>query len=93
MDILTPIWCALVKFWNAIQEHILQNAIDLIAWIISLLPSLEIGNEQLQWGEFGNAIGYFIPVATMVQHFTFMLGIMAIWYSYEYIMRWVKMIK
>lgn len=93
MDILNAIWCALIKFWNAIQEHVIQNVVDLIAWLIALLPSLPITNEPLPWGDFGKAIGYFIPVGTMAQHFSLMLTVMIVWYSYEYAMRWVKMIK
>lgn len=93
MNIFDALWCALVKFWNAIQDHVIDNVVNAIAWLIGLLPSLPIGNEPLQWGDFGHALGYFLPVSTMALHFTLMLGLMLVWYSYEYVMRWIKMIK
>lgn len=93
MSILDSIVCALIKLWNLFQEYILQIIIDFIGMLIGLLPSLPIPSEPVEWGEFGKAIGYFLPISSMVQHFVMMLGLMILWYSYEYIMRWIKMIK
>ncbi|HWK24762.1 MAG TPA: hypothetical protein VNS08_17245 [Ureibacillus sp.] len=93
MGVLNAVWCALIKFWNAIQDHVIQNVIDFIAMLIGLLPSFPVQNEPLDWGEFGSAIGYFLPVGTMAQHFVLMLAVIILWYSYEYVMRWIKMIK
>lgn len=93
MGVLDSIKCALIEIINMFTESVLQKIINAIAWIIGLLPSFPIENEPLQWGEFGKAIGYFLPIGTLLQHFLLMLALMIIWYSYEYIMRWVKMIK
>lgn len=93
MDILNAIWCALIKVFNAIVEHILQTVVDAIAWVFSIFPSSPLPDTVLDWGDFGKNLGYFVPVSTFVQHFTVMLALMLIWYSYEYIMRWIKMIK
>lgn len=93
MGILNAIRCALVKVWNVIQEHILQNGVDIIGWIIGLLPSLPFEIQPIEWGEFGKLIGYLLPLGTMAQHFSLMLVLMALWYGYEYIMRFVKLIK
>lgn len=93
MGVLNAIWCALIKVINAVFDAVFQNVIDALAWIIDLLPSLPIGNQPLDWGVFGDAVGYFIPLGTMAQHFVLMLALMLVWYSIEYIMRWIKMIK
>lgn len=93
MGILNAVMCALIKVWNLIQDHLIETLVNLIAGALDLLPSIPIESEELVWGEFGRAIGYFLPISTMLQHFTLFLGLMLVWYSYEYIMRLIKMIK
>ncbi|GAB0171937.1 hypothetical protein LSPCS325_53740 [Lysinibacillus sp. CTST325] len=93
MGIFDSIKCALIELCNLLIEHVLNNLLSAIAWVIGLLPSFPIENEPLQWGEFGKSLGYFFPLGTMAQHFVLMLTVIAIWYAYEYIMRWIKMIK
>lgn len=93
MGVLDAIWCALVKIINLVTEFVIDNILGAIAWTIGLLPSLPIKAEALDWGPFGNSIGYFLPVGTMAQHFVLMLGLMALWYAIETLMRWAKTIK
>lgn len=93
MGIFEMIWCALVRFINALSEHVLQKIIDGVAWAIGLLPSLPLKAEPMDWGLFGASVGYFLPVGTMAQHFVIMLSIVALWYAVETIMRWIKMVK
>lgn len=90
---LNAVWCALVKFINSLSENILQKIIDSIAWVVNLLPSMPFEFNPIPWGDFGRSLGYFIPISTMVQHFVMMLALMLLWYSIEYAMRWIKMIK
>lgn len=85
--------CVLIEFTNMLIEHILNNILTMIATIVSFLPKIPISPEPMNWGPFGSAIGYVIPIGQMAQHFVLMLGLVAIWYSYEYIMRLIKMIK
>lgn len=93
MSFFNAVKCALIEFANMLIEHVLNNFLSMIALIIGLLPSLPLPQNNLVWGDFGRSIGYFIPLGTMAQHFTLMLALMIIWYSYEYIMRLIKMIK
>lgn len=93
MGIFDAVKCALIEFCNLLIEHILNNVLAIIAGLINLLPSLPIKNEPLDWGPFGGAVGYFLPIGTMVQHFVLMLTLVLVWYAYEYVMRWIKMIK
>lgn len=91
--ILNAIKCALIEFANMLIEHVLNNILAMVILIIGVLPTFPIPINPINWGDFGVAIGYFIPIGTMAQHFTLMLALMIIWYSYEYIMRLIKMIK
>lgn len=93
MAVFNAIKCALIEFCNILIEHVLNNILNAIAAVISILPKMPIPIDPLNWGDFGKYLAYFIPVGTMVQHFTLMLGLMLVWYSYEYIMRLIKMIK
>lgn len=93
MGVFDSIKCALIELINMLIEHVLNNTLSMIALIIGVLPSLPIPIEPINWGAFGVAIGYFIPIGTLAQHFTLMLALMILWYSYEYIMRLIKMIK
>lgn len=93
MGILNAVWCALIKVINVIIDYGIDTLITTLAWLIALLPSLPIEFEPLQWGAFGNLIGYFIPISSMLTHFTIMLGVVLLWYSYQHIMRIVRLIK
>lgn len=93
MGILNAVWCALIKVINVIIEYGIDTLITTLAWLIGLLPSLPIEFQPLQWGPFGNLIGYFIPISSMLTHFTIMLGVVLLWYSYQHIMRIVRLIK
>lgn len=93
MGVFEAIKCALIEVANALIQHVLNNILSMIAAIISILPKMPIPIDPLNWGDFGASLAYFIPISTMVQHFVLMLGLMVLWYSYEYIMRLIKMIK
>lgn len=91
--ILNAVVCALIKFVNFLTEYILDTIAFIIGWVISLLPSIPWGVEPLQWGAFGNAVGYFIPISAMSTHFSLMLLIVATWYGVQHFLRLAKAIK
>lgn len=94
MGIFNALKCALIEFANMLIEHVLNNILSAIAFVIDLLPSVDFYEDStFEMGEFGRSIGYFVPVGTMMQHFVIMLGLLLIWFSWEYVMRWIKMIK
>lgn len=94
MAVFNAIKCALIEFVNLLIDHVLNNVLGAIAFVIALLPSVDFfGDSQQISGDFGKYLGYFIPVGTLMAHFVGMLGLLVIWYSYEYVMRWIKMIK
>ena len=93
MGILNSVKCALIEVMNVFIEHVLNNVLAAIGAIVGLLPSLPLPDVRLEWGQFGSAIGYFLPVGTMIGHFALMVALVGVWYSYEYIMRLLRMIK
>lgn len=93
MSIFDSILCALIKFVNMIVDYILDSILFALGWLLGLLPSLPVKIEPVEWGFFGQSVGYFLPVNTMMLHFTLMLGLMVLWYSVQHIMRLIKMIK
>lgn len=93
MAIFDAIWCALIKFCNVLIEYLLDTVVSTLGWVIALLPSVPWTPEPLQWGPFGMLIGYFIPIAQMLTHFTLILGLVIVWFSVQHILRIVKAIK
>lgn len=93
MSILYAFWCALVKFFNMLIDYVLETITDTLGWLIALLPSVPWEFKPLQWGDFGNLIGYFIPIADMLTHFSLMLILVIVWYGLQHILRIVRMVK
>lgn len=93
MSILYAIFCALIKFVNVLIDYVLDTILATIGWIIALLPSFPVLFKPIEWGDFGNAVGYFLPVSEMVLHFSLMLTLIVVWYSVQHIMRLIRLIK
>lgn len=93
MAILNAIFCALIKVINALTDHVLDTITSTLGWVIALLPSVPWSFEPLQWGSFGQAVGYFIPIPTMLTHFTLMLALVIVWFGIQHILRIVRMVK
>jgi len=93
MAVLDTILCALIKFVNMITEGLGTWLFEIIAWLIELLPSSPFDLEPVKWGEFGRLVGYLLPISKMLFHFALMLGFVAMWYTVQHILRFVKMIK
>ena len=93
MGIFHAVWCAIVKVINALTDTVLDTIIEVIASIIMILPSIPIFFQPVEWGPFGNLVGYFIPISEMLAHFTLMLTLVAVWYTVQHILRLVRMIK
>lgn len=93
MEIFDALWCALVKLINFLVEYVFDVIISAIAWAIALLPTIPILAEPIDWGPFGDAVGYFLPVADMITHFSMMLILIIAWYGVQHILRIVRAIK
>lgn len=93
MGFLNAIWCGMIKVINAIIDWGLETITDTLAWVIALLPSLPTLVQPVEWGAFGHAIGYFIPVSDMLTHFSLMLSLILTWYGIQHILRITRAIK
>jgi len=74
-------------------DYVLETITDTLGWLIALLPSIPWEFKPLQWGEFGNLIGYFIPIPEMLTHFSMILILVILWYGIQHILRIVRMVK
>lgn len=85
--------CALKNFANWIIDSIGWLLEFLIGWLIAMLPATPFDFTSVEWGPFGQLIGYFIPVADMFTHFTLILSAIAVYYVVRHLLRLVKMVK
>lgn len=91
---LDGLLCILIKFVNLLFDILFGWWIDMLIFLISLLPTTPfLFEDPVEWGPFGNAIGYFIPIETMVIHFAAVLVSVAIWYGVQHALRLIRMVK
>ncbi|HEX5519996.1 MAG TPA: hypothetical protein VFX18_06110 [Candidatus Nitrosocosmicus sp.] len=92
-DIVNQILCLIIPFINFLLRILFGWWIDLIIFILQFLPPSPFEFEPVQWGEFGKAVGYFIPVAKMINHFALLLVSITIWYAVQHILRILRMVR
>lgn len=86
--------CALKEFVQFLFDVLVAWWMDWLTKLIAIiLPQNVFNFERIEWGAFGNFVGYFIPVAKMVTHLTVILAAVAIYYSWQHIMRLLKMVR
>ena len=90
---MADILCALKSFANWLLDGIGYILNFLLGWLINLLPSTPFQFEKVEWGPFGQLIGYFIPVADMFTHFSLILIAVGVYYVMRHLLRLVKMVK
>lgn len=90
---LDSLLCALKKFFYWALNELTDLLNFLIGPLLNLLPNTPFEFEPVQWGEFGNAIGYFIPIDKMLTHFTLLLMAIVVYYAISHLLRFVKMVK
>ena len=93
LDILGWIWCLLKSFFYWIIENLLTILDYILNMVLLILPNSPFNFEPLQWGTIGKSVGYFIPVATILNHFITILTAIAIYYSVRYLLRLIKAIQ
>jgi len=90
---LNDIYCLIIKVANMIIAVVFSWWIDMLIFILSFLPVSPFKFEPIKWGEFGNAIGYFIPVGRMAEHFAMILVAVTMWYALQHILRILRMVR
>lgn len=86
------LYCALIKFANILISFLFSWWVELLIWVLDLLPEADFSADPLEWGVFGTSLGYFIPVGTMALHFASILGALTLYFAVQHILRLVKMI-
>src|SRR5690625_3821514 len=90
--ILNWIWCIIKSAFYWIIENLL-TILDYIAqFVLLILPDSPFQFEPIEWGIFGNIIGFFIPVATIIQHFILILTAIGFYYAVRYLLRIIKQV-
>lgn len=87
------LFCLVIKILNFIFAVVFSWWIDLLIFMLSFLPSSPIQFEPIKWGTFGNLVGYFIPVQTMIEHFAGILAALTVWYAIQHILRILRMVR
>lgn len=90
MDML---FCLLIKIANFFMAIFFSWWIDLLIFILSFLPPSPIQFQPIEWGTFGNLIGYYIPVEAMTKHFAAILTALTVWYAVQHILRILRMVR
>lgn len=90
---LDIIMCALIKFANMLLFFLVEWWVEGLIWVLDELPDADFSADPVDWGPFGNFIGYFIPIATMLKHFTFIMGAYLLYLGVQHILRLVKAVR
>lgn len=85
--------CILIKFVNFFTESVHNWFISVLIFFIEFLPPSPFRFEPIQWGEVGNLIGYFIPVAGMLTSLVYITTAVTVWYSIQHILRLLKSVR
>lgn len=85
--------CLLIQFTNILFKVLFGWWIDMLIFILSFLPPSPIKFEPIEWGSFGNFIGYFLPVGDMATHFATILLALTGWYAIQHVLRILRMVR
>ena len=83
--------------YNYILVPVVNFLIDILyiiaSTLLKILPSTPFKFEPLEWGEFGKAVTYFIPVHVMITHFVLLLSAILIYYGIRWLLRLIRQIQ
>lgn len=86
------IQCYFIKLVNLLMNFLVNWWLEILIWVLELLPDADFAADPIEWGDFGNSVGYFIPVAKMASHFVLILGALVLYFAVQHVLRLVKMI-
>lgn len=82
-----------MNFVAPIINFIIDLLVDIITFITGLLPQTPFNFQPVEWGVFGHAVGYFIPVGDMITHLALILTAVGLWYVVRWLLRLIRMIQ
>src|SRR5690625_3226683 len=93
MDFLSWLWCILKSFFYFIIEKLL-TILDIIAqFVLLILPDSPFDFKPVDLGDFGNIVGFFIPVSTLISHFLGILTAISFYYGVRYLLRLIRQVQ
>lgn len=92
MDILSWLWCLIKTSFYWIIENLL-TILDYIAqFVLFILPNTPFDFEPVEWGPFGDIVGFFIPVSKILNHFVSILVSIGLYYAVRYLLRIIRQV-
>jgi len=85
--------CALKEIINFLVWLLFDWWILGIAWVLDQLPDADFSAKPIEWGNFGNAIGYFIPVSDMINHFSLLIVALTVYFGVQHVLRLLKAVR
>lgn len=86
------LYCALIRFANVLIAMLGDSWVELMIWVLGFLPDADFSAPPIEWGEFGQSIGYFIPVPEMAADFAKIMIAYGVFLSVQHILKLVKLI-
>lgn len=65
----------------------------IVVGITAILPDTPFEFEQVEWGTFGQLIGYAIPVAKMFTHLSYIVIAVGLYYVVRHLLRLIKAVQ
>jgi len=79
--------------WASIANWCIDSLVMITEGVFGILPDSPFKFEKMEWGVGGQIIGYFIPVPTIILHFTGLLTAILAFYAIRQLLRLVKAIQ
>lgn len=90
---LDQVWCIFVKIFNVVFNQTFEWIIDIMIWVLQLLPPTPFVFEPIKWGVIGQSIGYYVPIEKMLLHLSYILSALLVWYAVQHIVRALRIIR
>lgn len=79
--------------FTSIMDALIGLAVVISEGVFLLLPDTPFKFEPIEWGSFGKALGYFVPIKMMAGSFALLLLSIGGYYAIRTILRWIKMVQ
>lgn len=84
-------WLGNYMYYAVVEaiEFVLDAFLGIIAVILSILPTADLGDPNLDGGALGT-LNYFLPVSLMVTTFSTIMTAWIIYLIYQWMLKWAK---
>jgi hypothetical protein len=86
--------CSMKSFFNWMIENLFTILDLILSSLLAILPTSPFDfSKKLEWGEFGQLVGYFFPIADMLTSFSLILVTITLYYGIRHLLRIVRAVK